>query len=114
MLHLKRAAVAAVALACAHAAFAAPALSTIQDTLYRGDGTRFNGTVTIAWNSFVTGDKSAIGAQGVTIQIINGALRVRLAPTTTATPGPIIWRYTIARADSRSAKPGPSRRARVY
>ena len=86
MLLIKRA-VAAAVLACAHATFAAPALSTIQDTLYRADGTRFNGTVTIAWNSFVTGDKAAIGAQGVTAQIVNGALRVQLAPTTTATPG---------------------------
>jgi hypothetical protein len=86
MLLIKRAVV-AVVLACAPAALAAPALSTIQDTLYRADGTRFNGTVTITWNNFVTGDQSAIGAQGITAQILNGALRVQLAPTTTATPG---------------------------
>lgn len=87
MLHLKRAAIAAAVLACAPTAFAVPALSTIQDTIYRADGTRFNGTVTIAWNSFVTGDQSPIGAQGLTIQVTGGALRVQLAPTTTATPG---------------------------
>ncbi len=87
MFHSARAALAAAALACAPFSYAVPALSTIQDTLYKADGTRFNGTVTITWSSFLSGDQAAIGAQATTIQVINGALRVQLAPTTTATPG---------------------------
>jgi hypothetical protein len=87
MRHITRAALAAVVLACAPFSYAGPALSTIQDTIYKADGTRFNGTVTIAWNSFLTGDQAPIGAQATTIQVVNGALRVQLAPTTAATPG---------------------------
>src|SRR5438270_855839 len=87
MSHIARAALAAAALACAPFSHAAPVLSTIQDTLYKADGTRFNGIVTVTWNSFLTGDQAPIGAQGATIQVVNGELRVQLAPTTTATPG---------------------------
>src|SRR5438270_617958 len=87
MSHIARAALAAAALACAPFSHAAPVLSTIQDTLYKADGTRFNGIVTVTWSSFLTGDQAPIGAQGATIQVVNGELRVQLAPTTTATPG---------------------------
>ena len=31
---------------------AEPPLTTIQDVLYKADGTRFNGYVQISWNSF--------------------------------------------------------------
>jgi hypothetical protein len=92
MSYFARAALAAAALACAPFSYAVPALSTIQDTLYKADGTRFNGTVTVTWNSFLTGDQAPVGAQGTTLQIVNGALRVQLAPTTTATPG---TNYTV-------------------
>jgi hypothetical protein len=87
MSYFARAALAAAALACAPFSYASPVLSTIQDTLYKADGTRFNGTVSITWSSFLTGDQAPVGAQGATIQVVNGALRVQLAPTTTATPG---------------------------
>ena len=63
---------------------AAPALTTIQDILYKADGTRFNGIVQITWTSFQAGDTSNIPTQLVTTQITNGYLRVQLAPTTTA------------------------------
>ena len=33
--------------------YAQPALTTIQDILYRADGTRFNGTIFINWSSFM-------------------------------------------------------------
>jgi len=92
MSNFARAALAAAALACAPFSYAVPALSTIQDTLYKADGTRFNGTLTITWNSFLTGDQASVGAQGATLQIVNGALRVQLAPTTTASPG---TNYTV-------------------
>ena len=66
--------------------FAAPPLTTIQDVLYKADGTRFNGTVTISWNSFEAIDRSAIAQQTITVTVVNGYLHVQLVPTTTA-PG---------------------------
>ncbi len=66
---------------------AQPALTTIQDILYRADGTRYNGTLYITWNSFEAGDNSNIATQNLTVPIINGVLKVSLAPTTDASPG---------------------------
>ncbi|HYW41436.1 MAG TPA: hypothetical protein VE959_01185 [Bryobacteraceae bacterium] len=67
-------------------AFAAPQLTTIQDTLYKADGTRFNGLVTITWSNFQAGDSTQIVTQSRTIKVANGNLRVQLVPTTTGTP----------------------------
>ncbi len=64
-----------------------PALTTIQDTLYRADGTRYTGTIFINWNSFQGGDNSNIPTANLTLPIVNGVLRVRLVPTTTASAG---------------------------
>ena len=61
----------------------APTLTTIQDVLYKADGTRFNGTLTITWNSFQAIDNSNIVTQSTTVKVIDGSLRVQLAPTTT-------------------------------
>ena len=63
---------------------AQPALSTIQDILYKADGTRFNGILTISWNSFNAADSSNIATQRVTASVMNGYLRVMLVPTTNA------------------------------
>jgi hypothetical protein len=69
-----------------------PALTTIQDTLYRADGTRFTGTMIIRYNSFLAGDTSNIATSNLTLAIVNGALRVQLVPTTTASAGA---QYTV-------------------
>jgi len=68
------------------AASANPALTTIQDVLYKADGTRFNGTLTISWSSFQAADNSAIVTQTTTVKVLNGNLRVQLVPVTTANP----------------------------
>jgi hypothetical protein len=67
-------------------ALAVPPLTTIQDVLYKADGTRFNGTVTISWTSFQAMDNSTIATQSSTVKIVDGNLRVQLVPTTTSTP----------------------------
>ena len=67
-------------------ALAAPPLTTIQDVLYKADGTRFNGTVTIGWTSFQASDQSDIATQLITVKIVDGNLRVQLVPTTSSTP----------------------------
>src|ERR1035438_2875589 len=66
--------------------FATPPLTTIQDVLYKADGTPFNGTLTISWTSFEAIDRSAIEQQTTTVTVVNGNLQVQLVPTTTATP----------------------------
>ena len=71
----------------AGSAFSQPALTNIQDILYRADGSRFNGTMFIRWNSFLAGDTSNIATSNLTLAIVNGVLSVRLVPTTTASAG---------------------------
>lgn len=78
---------AAVAAVVMGTAAAQPALTTIQDVLYRADGTRFTGTMYIGYESFTGGDTSNIATANLTVPIVNGSLRVRLAPTTTASAG---------------------------
>ncbi len=70
----------------AAAAIAAPPLTTIQDVLYKADGTRFNGSLTITWSSFQALDDSAIVTQSTTVKVVDGNLHVQLVPTTTSTP----------------------------
>ncbi len=68
-------------------AAAQPALTTVQDILYRADGTRYNGTMFITWSSFLAGDASNIATANLTLPIVNGVLSVQLVPTTTASAG---------------------------
>ena len=70
----------------ATSAFALPPLTTIQDVLYKADGTRFNGNLSISWTSFEAIDRSAIAQRSTTVVVVDGNLRVQLVPTTTATP----------------------------
>src|SRR5215469_8915881 len=85
MLSLKRTLLAAMA--AATLASAQPALTIIQDTLYRADGTRFNGTLFITWSAFEAGDTSNIATSNLTVPIVSGVLKVSLVPTTNATAG---------------------------
>ena len=87
---ISRSFLAAVCLATS--SFAAPPLTTIQDVLYKADGTRFNGTVTISWTSFEAIDRSVIAQQSTTVTVVNGNLQVQLVPSTTATPAAF---YTV-------------------
>ena len=68
-------------------AYGEPALTTIQDILYRADGTRFSGTMFIHYNSFLSGGASNIATANLTVPIVNGVLKVQLVPTTTASAG---------------------------
>ena len=74
-------------MAAASLAAGQPALTTIQDILYRANGTRFTGTMFIQWNSFQAGDTSNIATANLTVPIVNGVLNVMLVPTTTASAG---------------------------
>lgn len=76
----------AILICAAFPMFAAPPLTTIRDTIYKADGTMFNGTAVISWMPFDAGDSSKIGLQSLSVPIINGAIRVQLVPNTDATP----------------------------
>jgi hypothetical protein len=47
-------------------------LTTIQDTLFKADGTRFNGTLTIQWSTFDAVDIGTIVQQSKSVQVVNG------------------------------------------
>jgi len=81
-------------------ALSAPSLTTIQDVLYKADGTRFNGTLTISWNSFQAVDNSNIVRQSTTVKVVDGNLRVQLVPSTTSTP-PTVYKVRY-NSDGRS------------
>ncbi len=67
-------------------AAAAPQLTTIQDTLFKADGTKFNGVAVIGWKSFESADSSNITMQSLTVRIVDGNLRVQLVPNVTSDP----------------------------
>jgi hypothetical protein len=76
---IRRFFLAAVFLASAWAA--TPQLSTIQDVLYKADGSRFNGILTISWGTFQSTDSANIVMQSITVRVVSGILRVQLVPS---------------------------------
>jgi hypothetical protein len=92
--------IAVAVLAGAYTAAASPALTKIQDTLYKADGTRFEGVAQIEWKSFKAADGSQVQQQSIAVKITGGQLRVALVPTTNAKKP---MRYTIKfNADGRT------------
>jgi hypothetical protein len=85
MLSFRRLVMLWIAAACIAAG--QPALSIVQDILYRADGMRFTGTMYITYSSFQAGDTSDIATANLIVPIVNGVLQVELVPTTTASAG---------------------------
>src|SRR5579871_5094610 len=67
-------------------AYGQTGLTTIQDTLFRADGTLFNGSLTIQWSTFDTNNIGTIVQQSESVQVVNGNLLVQLVPNATAVP----------------------------
>jgi len=63
---------------------AQPALTTIQDTLYKADGAPFEGLLRINWRSFEGPDAENVPTNNLTVRVTGGRLHIRLVPTTTA------------------------------
>lgn len=82
----------AMALWLAPVAAAQPLRTTIQDVLYKADGTRLTGLAVIGWNSFQAADGTNITQSSVSVTITNGNFQVQLIPTTNALQA--IW-YTV-------------------
>lgn len=68
-------------------AYSQTTLTTIQDTLYKADGTRFSGTLTIQWNTFDATNVGTVVQQSKTVPVLNGNLQVQLTPNAGA-PAP--------------------------
>ncbi|HKD06891.1 MAG TPA: hypothetical protein VKB79_13395 [Bryobacteraceae bacterium] len=65
-------------------ALAQASLTTIQDTLFKADGTRFTGALTIQWNTFNAANLGAVIQQSQVVNVVNGNLMVQLAPNAAA------------------------------
>lgn len=63
-----------------------PATTTVQDTVYKSDGSLASGSVVITWQPFISADHKPVFGGTKTIPLTNGALSVQLAPTVGATP----------------------------
>ncbi len=61
-------------------------LTTIQDTLFRADGTLFNGSLTIQWSTFDANNVGTIVQQSESVPVVNGNLFLQLVPNATAVP----------------------------
>ncbi len=59
-------------------------LSTIQDTLFKADGTRFTGTLTIQWSTFDVNNVGTVVQQSRSVPVVNGNLLVQLVPNAAA------------------------------
>lgn len=78
----------------AGACLAAPPLTTVQDKLYKADGSLFEGILMINWKSFEGPDTSNIPTNSLSTQVVRGNLVIRLVPTTTSpTPAYYSVRY---------------------
>lgn len=77
---------AALALSVVLPLAAGPTLTTIQDVVYRADGTPYNGLAMITWTPFEAGDTSKIATQFAKATIVGGNLMVQLVPSTNASP----------------------------
>ena len=93
---IRRFFLAALYLACAGAA--TPQLTTIQDVLYKADGTRFTGILTISWGSFQSADSANIVMQTTTVKVVAGILRVQLVPSPTS---PAAYYTVVYNSDGR-------------
>lgn len=68
-------------------------LTTIQDTLFKADGSLFNGSLTIQWSTFDANNIGTIVQQSETVSVVNGNLYLQLVPNAAATPPANI--YTV-------------------
>jgi hypothetical protein len=77
----------------------APPLTTIQDTLYKADGSPFEGVLAVNWKSFEAPDESSIPTNNLSVTVVKGALFIRLVPTVTSpTPAYYAVRYIVGGA----------------
>ena len=68
-------------------------MTTVQDTVYRADGSVAQGTLLISWPAFTTSSGSAIGAGATSAKLtFSGGFSVALVPNADSTPTTV---YTV-------------------
>jgi hypothetical protein len=84
-----------------------PALTTINDTVDRADGTPAGGTLLISWPEFSTaaGQAVAAGSKAVTLGS-NGLLTVQLAPNVGAIPANTLFTVVYQLSEKNDIKRG--------
>src|SRR5581483_2089964 len=81
-----------------------PALTTINDTVYRADGTPAGGTLLISWQSFTSADGHTVAGGTKSVSLgANGVLSVQLVPNTGATPANTVY-VVVFQLDDGSVK----------
>lgn len=73
-----------MAVVLAVSSLGAPPLTTIEDTLYKADGTPFDGILAISWRSFEGPGYTNVPTNSLSAQVVGGNLFIKLIPTTTA------------------------------
>jgi hypothetical protein len=74
----------ALCLVSVFTALGAPTLTRIQDTLYKADGSRFEGVLQISWRGFRASDGAEIAQNLISVRIVYGQFSIALVPTTNA------------------------------
>lgn len=76
-----------LSLAASLAAWGQVPLTTVQDTVYRADGTPAQGTLLISWPAFTTASGQAVAAGSTSVTLgAGGSLSVALVSNANATP----------------------------
>jgi len=80
-----------------------PPTTTINDVIYRADGTAAGGTLLISWPAFAVGGK-AVAAGGKSVAIgPNGAVSIALAPNQDASPSGTVYKVLLKLDDGTTA-----------
>lgn len=83
---------------------ASPATTTVQDTIYRGDGAPAGGTLLIFWPAFTTAQGVPVAAGTLSVALgPQGALSVDLVPTAGATPAGTLYSVTYRLDDGSTS-----------
>lgn len=87
------------------AAQTAPAMTLVQDRLFRADGTPAQGTVTVRWQGFTTAEGAAVASGELTAVLdAQGNLSIQLAPNAGALPGGGYYKATIKLNDGTASE----------
>src|SRR5947208_11592254 len=80
-----------------------PALTTITDVIYRGNGTPASGTLLVSWPAFITADHKPVTAGSLSVTVgPNGAVSLALAPNAGASPAGTFYRVVLKLDDGSS------------
>ena len=87
-------------IAAAGAQGSTPTMITINDVLYRADGTRARGTLLISWPAFTTANSAPVAAGTMDVALgPNGEVQIELAPNAGANPAGTYYKVVLKLED---------------